>query len=81
MNLAKTYGIMCSYPQIMSYMKHFSREESFIGGMPVITLRAVSITPWGHIVKRIFDIIFSLFFIFLTLPVMIIVFIGIKIED
>lgn len=80
-SLAKTYGIVCSYPKIMPHMQHFSREETFIGGMPVVALRAVSITLWGHIAKRIFDVFFSFIFIVLTLPIMIIVFIGIKIED
>lgn len=62
-------------------MTHFSQENSFLGGIPVVVLQAVSITPTEMIIKRILDIFLSIIFIILTFPVMIIAYIGIKIED
>lgn len=81
LSLAKIYGIECSYPRILPHMKHFKREEDFVGGVPVITLKAVAITPWQQVIKRIFDIIFSLLFIILASPILIIIALIIKLED
>ena len=80
-SLAKIYGVKCAHPRVMPHMKHFSREESFLAGIPVVTLSTISITPWEAILKRIIDIFLAIFFIILTLPIMIIAYIGIKIED
>lgn len=80
-SLAKIYGVKCAHPRVMPHMKHFSREESFLAGIPVVTLSTVSITPWEAILKRIIDMFLAIFFIILTLPIMIIAYIGIKIED
>lgn len=44
-SLAKIYGVKCAHPRVMPHMKHFSREESFLAGIPVVTLSTVSITP------------------------------------
>lgn len=81
LHLARIYGIKCVYPQIMPNMQNFSREETFLAGIPVFSLSAVRMTPWQMVFKRCFDIIFSIIFIVITLPIMIIAYIGIKIED
>lgn len=79
--LAGIYGIPCTYPRIQPHTVHFSQRDTFLGGMPVVQLNTVSITLWQRIIKRTIDIIGSVFFILLTLPIMIIIYIGIKIED
>lgn len=79
--IAKAYGVACVHPKIMPYMKHFSRTDTFVAGVPVVSLSAVSITPWQRIIKRIMDIIFSLFFLILAFPIMLVVYIGIWLED
>lgn len=40
-----------------------------IGGVPIIELRRTSLGAWGRIAKRIFDIIFSVFILIITLPI------------
>lgn len=80
-SLAKIYGISCVYPQISPNMKHFKKIDTFLAWMPVFELTTVSISAWEQIAKRIFDIIFSLIFIILASPILVIAYIGIKIED
>lgn len=81
LSLAKTYGITCVHPRIMPYMKHFSQTEDFFAGIPVVSLSSISIMPWERVLKRIIDIILSIIFIILSLPLMIIAAIGIYLED
>lgn len=80
-HLAKIYGIVCAHPRIMPHMKHFSKEETFLAGIPVVALSAVAITPWEMIIKRIIDIIWSVLFLIVTSPILLVAYIGIKIED
>lgn len=79
--LARIYGVKCAHPKIMPQFQHFSEESTFIGKIPVVMLSTVSITPWERVLKRIIDIFGSLFFLILTSPIMLIAYIGIKIED
>ena len=58
---------------------HF--EMGVFAGEPIIEIQHTPLEGWGKIMKRIFDIIGSIFFIILTSPVMAVVAILIKIED
>jgi len=49
--------------------------------MPVVELNTVSITLWMRIIKRIMDVVGAIFFLTITSPLLLIIAIGIKIED
>ena len=44
--LARIYGIPLLYPQISRYTPLSQAKENWIGGIPMIELRAVAITAW-----------------------------------
>lgn len=44
--LARIYGITLLYPQISRYTPLSQARENWIGGIPMIELRAVAITAW-----------------------------------
>ncbi len=64
----------------------FRRRKAFsyvssIGTYPVYTFHTVSMNGWAKMFKRLFDIIFSLFAIIITSPIMIITAIAIKLDS
>ena len=79
--LARIYGIALLYPQISRYTPLSQARENWIGGIPMIELRAVAITAWWRIAKRMADIIISTTLIIILLPVFLIVSIGVWISD
>lgn len=48
---------------------------------PIIEIKHTPLDGWGKIIKRVFDIIWAIFFIILTSPILIVVAILIKLED
>lgn len=52
-----------------------------IAGVPVIEVKKTRLEGWGRIVKRLFDIVASLFLILLTSPIMIVAAVAIWWED
>ncbi|MBN2307314.1 sugar transferase [Candidatus Peregrinibacteria bacterium] len=56
-------------------------EMEMIDDVPVISLKQTPLEGWGHVYKRIFDILFSLILIQLLIPVWIIVPILIKLDS
>ena len=81
LDLARIYGIPCTYPRIQPHMQNFSRRERFLAGIPVIELNAIAMTPWESIAKRIIDMIGSALALIILSPIMLVIYIGIKIED
>lgn len=79
--LARIYGIALLYPQISRYTPLSQARENWIGGIPMIELRAVAITAWWRIAKRIVDIIISSILLIILLPVFAIVSLGVWISD
>lgn len=55
--------------------------NSSIGTYPVITYHTISMNNWEAMIKRLFDIVFSIIGIVLTSPIMLITAIAIKIES
>lgn len=53
-------------------------DVQMIGNMPLVTLRETSLVGWGHIFKRIFDILISLTLIVILIPLWIAVAMLIK---
>lgn len=80
-NLAKIYWIPLMYPKISHQTPINTVRENWIWWIPMIELIPVSITAWGRIWKRIFDIVISTVSIIILLPVFIIVSIWIFISD
>lgn len=56
-------------------------EMEMIDDVPVISLKQTPLEGWGHVYKRLFDIIFSLVLIHLLIPVWIVVPILIKLDS
>lgn len=54
---------------------------STIGGIPIINFRRTPLEGWGTVVKRIFDIIISIFLIIISSPIMFLVALAIKIDS
>lgn len=69
------------YQKIQPHTQHLSRRDTFLAGIPVTELNTVSITPWQRIVKRGLDIIVSCVGIIILSPIMLVIYIGIKLED
>ena len=64
----------------------FRRRKAFsyvssIGTYPVYTFHTVSMNGWAKMFKRLFDIIFSLFAIIITSPILIITAIAIRLDS
>jgi lipopolysaccharide/colanic/teichoic acid biosynthesis glycosyltransferase len=79
--LSKIYWIPLMYPKISKYMPLNSIWDTWLWGIPMIELSSVSITAWGRIVKRSFDIVFSSISIIILIPVCIIASIWVYISD
>jgi len=52
-----------------------------IGSVPVVELKRTRLDGWGAVVKRLFDIVASIFFIVLFSPVMLLTAIAIKLDS
>ncbi len=55
-------------------------ETQTIAGMPVIALKETALEGWGRIIKRIFDVVFSILVILFFWPVFLLIAILIKID-
>lgn len=74
-------GVTCRIVvDIYRRRKAFSYNSS-IGTYPVITFHTVSLNKGERLVKRIFDIVFSIILIILSSPIMLITAIAIKIDS
>lgn len=79
--LCEIYGISYAYPKILPHVYELPKKDTFIGGIPVVESSSISISGWERVIKRIFDIIISLLWILLLIPVFLVIAILIKIED
>ena len=79
--LCSIYGIGFSYPRIPTYISHSTQYDRFIGGIPVIESLALAMSPWDRIAKRTLDILLSVFFLILLIPLFLVIMLSIWIED
>ena len=56
-------------------------ETSFLGQIPIVEIKSIWLSPWGRIIKRIFDIFASFIWLIILLPFFLIIWMLIKIED
>ena len=61
--------------------KVLKTEVQEIAGIPIVEVKKTPLDGWGKIVKRIFDILFSIFFIIILSPLMIIISFLIKLDS
>ena len=74
-------GVTCRVVvDIYRRRKSYSYNSS-VGTYPVITYHTISLNNWELLVKRIFDIIFSLIAIIITSPVMLLTVVAIKLDS
>jgi len=73
--------IIFKYAADLLGAKVLKTEVAEVAGIPVVEVKKTPLEGWGRIIKRIFDIIFSLFFIIIFSPVLIIAVIIIKLDS
>lgn len=64
-------------PDLMQYMSLRVGVDE-LDGIPIVNLRETPIQGWNSVIKRGFDIVFSIFFLILSVPVMAVLAILIK---
>jgi exopolysaccharide biosynthesis polyprenyl glycosylphosphotransferase len=52
-----------------------------IGGVPVFKIKEAAITGWNSVFKRIFDVVFAVFVLFLTWPLFLVIALAVKIDS
>jgi len=73
--------IIFKYAADLLGAKVLKTEVSEVAGIPVVEVKKTPLEGWGRIIKRIFDIIISLFLIIIFCPVLVIAAIIIKIDS
>lgn len=78
---ARQHGLVFNYiPNIFDVQRNHVETDT-ISGVPVISIKNTPLTGWGSVVKRIFDIIVSIFCLVITSPIFLVVAIAIKIDS
>lgn len=70
-----------TYRFIPTTLQTAKLEVSVLSGEPLIEVKNTPLDGWGRIMKRVFDIIFSVFGIIITSPVTILTAIAIKLDS
>jgi len=79
--LCKIYWVRYRYITNLFDITKLNTELTLIHNIPVIDIKNMSLDNWWRVIKRITDIIWSIFWIIIFLPIMTVVWIMIKIED
>lgn len=79
--LCKVYGIRYRYITNLFDITKLNTELTLINNIPVIDIKNISLDNWWRVIKRLIDIIWSIFWIIIFFPLMILVWIMIKLED
>ncbi len=67
-------------PDLMQYMSLRVGVEE-LDGIPIVNLRETPIQGWNSVIKRVVDIIFSLLFIILSSPIMLLLALTVKLSS
>ncbi len=78
---SRIYWINYKYIASVFDISKSNTETSFLDKFPIVEIKSIWLNPWGRVIKRIFDILASIFFIIISIIPMIIIWILIKIED
>jgi len=80
-DFADANHIIFKYVADLLGAKVLKTEVAEIAGLPIVLVKETPLDGWGRIIKRIFDIIFSLFFIIILSPLLIITATIIKLDS
>jgi exopolysaccharide biosynthesis polyprenyl glycosylphosphotransferase len=69
------------YLPTMSGMYTSKILSTQIGDMPVLELKPTPIEGWGRVIKRLFDVFFTLIIALVTIPLQLVIYLVIKIKD
>jgi len=69
------------YLPTMSGMYTSKILSTQIGDMPVLELKPTPIEGWGRVIKRLFDVFFTLIIALVTIPLQLVIYLIIKIKD
>ena len=78
---ARIYGVRYRYVTNFFEASRMNTELSFVRKLPCVEIMSIGLRPWGRVLKRIVDIVGSIFFLILLSPVFAVVAILIYIED
>jgi len=80
-DISRIYGIRYRYITNLFDITKTNTIISLINKIPVVEISPTPLDAWKRVLKRIFDIIFSLILLILLFPFLLIIWILIKIED
>lgn len=80
-DFADEHHLVFKYAADLLGTRVLKTEVHEISGVPVVEVKRTPLDGWGRIIKRIFDILFALFFIILFSPVMALFALLIKIDS
>jgi len=75
------YHLVFKYAADLFATRASNVEIRPIAGIPIVEIKKTPLDGWGKIFKRIFDLIFSLFFLLLTWWLLLIIVIAIKLDS
>lgn len=79
--ICKIYWIRYRYITNLFDITKLNTELTLINNIPVIDIKNISLDNWWRVIKRFIDIFWSIFWIIIFWPLMIFVWIMIKLED
>lgn len=78
---ARIYGVRYRYIANSFETSKLNTEITFLGKIPVIEIHSIGLGPWGRVLKRVFDIVFSLIALAILSPFLIIVAVFVSLGD
>jgi exopolysaccharide biosynthesis polyprenyl glycosylphosphotransferase len=73
--------IIFKYAADLLGTKVLKTEVNEVAGIPIVEIKKTPLDGWGRIVKRVFDIMFSLIFLIILSPLMLLIAIIIKLDS
>jgi len=80
-NFAETNHLVFKFVPNLFQTLTTNTNIEILGQVPIIEMRNTALDGWGRIIKRLFDIIFSLFFIIIFSPIYFLIALAIKFES
>ncbi len=80
-DFADEHHLTFKYAADLLGAKVLKTEVTEIAGIPIVEVKKTPLDGWGRIIKRIFDIVGSLLFIFITSPIILLTIIFIKLDS
>jgi len=73
--------VVFKYAPDLFQAKATNVEIATLAGIPIIEIKKTPLDGWGRILKRIFDLIFSIILIVITSPLMLIIALAVKLDS